>query len=235
MKAPWHKETSKNVSSPILIETLPAIIIAGLVYSVVQSLATSMRGVDTSGLAELLKDENNLGISTALINTGLPLPLIKLDDGEILAFREWGIDWDSGELTSTNFSQLHWREVEFADKLPTEDNTSGLYAVKLDGVGFCGGKIRARIPSSPSDAVNCCGLVGLKGTVVEHDDGVLRAEYARMLCIWTTTNHSVLYKFLPKLYQNYPKVPIFVCTQKQVMEALFNVALWTRARQMGVA
>jgi hypothetical protein len=219
MKTPWNKDKPKqNIDALPLITGIASMLMGVVVAVTVKQLTDAL--INGKDMANLLEDRDIA--SRALINTGLPLPMLKLGEGEILAFREWGIEWDKGVLTGTNHHQT-WGEITFADTLPMKDNTNGLYAVKLDAVGFCEGQVRSRIPISPSDKVNCCGLVGLRGIVVEHEDGVLRAEYARVLCIWVTTSHSVLYDFLPKLYDNYPNIPIFVCTRKQVIKTLFTI------------
>jgi hypothetical protein len=162
---------------------------------------------------------------TALIDLALPLPRLELN-GEIIAFRQWQLHLD-GQLRSTNHN-LVWAELEFADEMPTNSNRHGLYATRIDPVGLSQGSLHGYLPiGSGVDSLNgveCCGLVALSGTVIEHEDGVYRAECARLLCIWLVSCSPYVYELVPKLYANYPTTPIYVCNTKQVVEALFMLA-----------
>jgi len=157
----------------------------------------------------------------ALICTGTPLPTsVRLKIlSEFVAFRTWDIDRD-GQLKGVGIGSHHrWREVNFADRVPTDHNDHGFYAIRIDPQGLIMGGTGNYLGRS-----RCCGLVGLGGQVVEHEDGWFRAEYARILCIWYVGNQMQAYVDVPWLYERYPTTPVIVCTQKQVIESLFAVA-----------
>ena len=136
-------------------------------------------------------------------------------DQVVVSFREWNIT-SSGHLHGTGMgSGYGWKEVNFADQVPSGRNDNGLYSVRLDPNGL--------LTQAGSYVGDYCGLLELRGTVLEHEDGVLRSEYARILCIWVTLCDTKIFETVSMLYHNYPSTPIFVCTRRQVAEALFRV------------
>lgn len=161
----------------------------------------------------------------ALICEGLVLPPISRSD--FVAFRSWDVS-EGGRLHGVGVgSGYEWCEVNISDIVPTEWNQSGLHAYRVDPecliVGGVGGHIGSK----------CCGLVALGGDVVEHADGVFRAEYARLLCLWYVMAGADAYSDVPSLQEHYPTTPLFVCTRRQVTEALFVVAAARVARGEG--
>jgi len=178
-------------------------------------------------------------LERALINTGVPLPSFNLapmemdidedlmpgeigSDQVLVSFRQWNIQSD-GYLHGIGMgSGYAWKEVNFADREPTQRNDHGLYSVRLDPQGL--------ITNAGHYFGEYCGLLELRGTIVEHDDGVLRAEWARILCIWVSRCEPDVYSHIPTLMEHYPLTPVFACTRKQVADALFRV---TALQEMG--
>jgi hypothetical protein len=149
----------------------------------------------------------------ALTCVGLPLPSLK--DVYLPSFRTWNVV--NGWLMSVAQTGHCWREVNVADRLPDERNTSGLYSIRPDPVGLI------TSINSYLGTATCCGLVSLGGRVIEHTDGWMRAEYAKILCIWYLNNQPDAYVDVPLLMKHYPTTPVFVCSQRQVCEALCAV------------
>ena len=160
--------------------------------------------------------------------TGVPLPSFNLSplvvdgycgeqgtDQVVVSFRRWEM-LPEGRLHGIGMGSSYvWKEVNFVDKVPSERNENGLYSVRLDPNGL--------LTQAGSYVGDYCGLLELRGTVLEHEDGVLRSEYARILCIWVTLCDPKIFETVPMLFHNYPSTPIFVCTKRQVAEALFRV------------
>ena len=144
------------------------------------------------------------------------VPDIDLSNVEgLVAFRQWGVE--NGELCSTSLRSA-WKSVMFADRVPTPDNTHGLYCIKLSPFGFMS-PLRSYI-----DGV--CGLIELRGKIVEHYDGVMRAEWARILCVFWCSCNANVYSGVPALIQNYPGIPIYVTTVESLTQLLFRIVVW---------
>lgn len=172
----------------------------------------------------------------ALISMAVPLPVMKLDDGAILAFRTWNIVSAKkrlqlcsplhGEiprdLNSPELQYYQWKTINFADDVPAADNANGFYGIRITPLTLFEGAVRQAMCDSH---LSCWGLVGLSGTVIEHEDGTVRGECAEPMCFWLTSTGSQLYRMLPRLQKAYPTVPLFVCTREQVITALFAVAM----------
>lgn len=209
-----------------IVQLMPMMVAA----SVIASMPNGLRVPSGLGLSQLdvateYIDEAER-VTRALINMAIPLPSIELQNDGIIAFRQWELGLD-GWLRST--SQHHiWRELEFADELPNESNHHGLYATRIDPMGLSSESLHQYLPigSRPNtlNSVESCGLAALSGTVIEHEDGVYRAECARILCIWVVSCSPYTYEIIPKLYDNYPTIPIYVCNRRQVVETLFLLA-----------
>jgi len=181
--------------------------------------------------AELRKSARSR-LEQSLMCCGVPLPSFDVSplvtegycgeqgtDQVLVSFRKWDIT-SMGWLHGIGMGSSYlWKEVNFADKVPTESNGNGLYSVQLDPNGL--------LNQAGSYVGNYCGLLELRGHVLEHGDGVLRSEYARILCIWVTLCDSEIFGSVPRLVANYPCTPIFVCTRRQVAEALFRVTAMT--------
>ena len=131
---------------------------------------------------ERVKREVNISLDKALGKEPiLPLyplrcPELNLDDVEgMLALRFWHLT-DGLRLGSTAVRNT-WKTINYADKVPEENNNRGLYAILL----------------SPSYSNDCnvfyrghnqiSGIVEVRGKIIIHKDGVIRAEWARILNI----------------------------------------------------
>ena len=166
----------------------------------------------------------------SLMCTGVPLPEFNLSPLEVeelvacgeqgtdrclVSFRQWNVSTD-GLLHGVGVgSGYAWKEINFADQNPEDCRDHGLYSVRLDPHGL--------LTNAGNYVGDYCGLLELRGTIVEHDDGVLRAEYARILCIWITLCSMDVFLTVPQLHAKYPSTPLFVCTRRQVADALFKV------------
>jgi len=154
----------------------------------------------------------------ALVDVGLPLPFIAADD--FVAFRSWTIN-GGGRIQGVGAgSGYEWKEVNFADCVPTEWNQHGFYCWRINAqtlvTGGIGGYFDGR----------AAGLVALSGKIVEHADGVLRAECARIRCIWYLPNVPAdAYLEVPWLRAAYPTTPLFVTTKARAADALLRIAV----------
>jgi len=157
----------------------------------------------------------------------LPPPINHRKLKGILAYRAWQIEI-KGTLSPVVWSGRDtWQhEVAIADSIPKPTHDShGLYATRIE---------RWR-DNGYNDFIS--GLVDLYGTIVEHSDGVLRAEYARIKMIMITiTDDNQLLLMLTSVYENfkltYPNTPIHIVTpyQKQLIiwrEVLISAHLLT--------
>lgn len=152
----------------------------------------------------------------AMVCTGMPLPEVAAED--FIAFRAWSIQSD-GSLRGVGVGEGYtWREVNFADREPAECNTSGFHAVRIDPHGLIAGRAGYYL-----SVYACVGLVRLAGTIVEHEDGWYRAEFAQILCIWYSGDRIQSYIDVPQLYTQYPTTPVYVCSRRQATEALFVI------------
>lgn len=177
-----------------------------------------------------LRKQFRYRLEHSLMCCGVPLPPLNLSPlvidgycGEqgtgqvVVSFRKWDITPESCLHGVGVGSGYVWKEVNFADVVPSGRNDNGLYSVRLDPNGL--------LTQAGSYVGDYCGLLELRGRVIEHDDGVLRSEYARILCIWVTVCNPKIFETVSMLYHTYPNVPIFVCTRSQVAEALFRVVV----------
>ena len=170
---------------------------------------------------ERLLDAMRDGIRHSLVVASLP----DIDTSGVLgivAYRMWNFAETLG-LYSTSHECV-WKEVMVADLVPTEDNTSGLYGHELSPVGLLG-------LGTPYDW-QVSGLVEMRGRVVVHSDGVLRAEWSKILCIFLTYAEGVS-STLPVLYKVYPNTPVYVLNPCQIPEILFRETLKEMIRRNG--
>ena len=158
--------------------------------------------------------------SRAVVCDDIPIPPI--DDGEIVGFRYWGLD-DFGRLLSGTRDYC-WKVFNVADEVPSESNSNGLYAHRITPFILMSGTL--------CSVGGICGLVSLSGRVVEHMDGVLRAECAKVKCIWYVCplihcpeRESEVCREVGLLVNNYPTVPLYVCTQRGVAGVLTMLAM----------
>lgn len=154
----------------------------------------------------------------ALVGVGLPMPFIAADD--FVAFRSWTVNSGGGLQGIGAGSNYEWKEVNFADVVPTEWNGHGFYSWRINAQSMVTGGIAGYFNGKAA------GLIALSGKVVEHEDGVLRAECARIRCIWYLSNvPAEAYLDVPWLMKAYPATPIFVTTKGRAADALFRVAV----------
>ena len=135
----------------------------------------------------------------------------------IVAYRRWDFKVGVGRLFSMG-RDYSWDEVVFADLVPTEDNTNGIYGYELSPTGLFGlGPLYLK-------DWRATGLIEMRGRVVVHNDGVLRAEWAKILCIFLTDAEGASIA-LPALHEVYPNTPVYVLNPCQIPEILFRMTL----------
>ncbi len=131
----------------------------------------------------------------------------------IIAYRAWTMKVKGALSPSITWSEDAWSgEVAFADEIPRRDNWHGLHATRLEYWK----------KNTYGDFVS--GLIDCYGSVIEHEDGVVRAECARILLILITlTDQSQSLLLLTGVYEalrwRYPNVPVYVVSpyQKDLM------------------
>jgi len=139
----------------------------------------------------------------------LPPPINRKNLKGILAYRAWEMKI-KGSLSPTIISSSNtWdKEIAFADEVPDISNHHGLHATRLENWE----------DNHYNDFVS--GIVDLYGKVVEHKDGVLRAECARIVCLFLTIdNQNEVVLFITGVYEllkhNYPSTPIYMVSPYQ--------------------
>lgn len=152
------------------------------------------------------------------------VPTIEFSGVEgMIAFRTWNIrqchNALRGEvelfLGSTAANSV-WTPQMIADKVPTENNTSGLYCVKLDPLGL--------MTRAADYFGSVCGLLELRGKVLEHSDGIVRAEWARIICVFVQVGKETECTY-GGLHLSYPTVPMYVLHREQIAEVLLRVTM----------
>lgn len=141
----------------------------------------------------------------------------------ILAYRVWGFD---AGLRSTAMRYV-WKELNFADRVPAVYNRSGFYCIKLTGLsvmttgaGYFGMGQRS-----------VSGFVELLGHVVEHSDGLLRAEVARLVCLFVTPESIQFSPYIVRdLCMQYPTTPVHVLTPEQLADVIVGEVLRQRVQ-----
>jgi len=133
----------------------------------------------------------------------LPPPVDRHDLKGILAYRAWDMKI-KGSLSPTIVSSNDaWeKELAFADAPPHISNRHGLHATRLEN--WESNRFQGFVS----------GIVDLYGKVIEHEDGVLRAECARIACLLiTVTNQNQVELLITGVYEllkhNYPNTPIY--------------------------
>lgn len=140
----------------------------------------------------------------------LPPPVDRFRLRGILAYRAWQM-----EVRGVLSPAIMWQgsdawahEVAFAHKIPDRYNRLGLHATRIE----------MWQKNSYSDYVS--GLVDLYGRVVEHEDGVMRAECARIITLFLhITDNNQVQSLVTGAYEllrnTYPNVPIYPVTTFQ--------------------
>lgn len=141
------------------------------------------------------------------------------------AFRVWHYTLPFCKLRSA-FMSYDWNIVSISDKVPTRDNSSGLHCIKLTALNLLTG-MRNYFQLGSNEV---CGLVELRGVIQEHTDGVLRAEWARILCLFITSDNKKVEETYLGLYNNYPGVPIYILNPEQLALLLIRETLKQKMR-----
>lgn len=139
----------------------------------------------------------------------IPPPVNRKNLRGMVAYRAWEMRIKGALSPSIVWGENVWEgEVAFADEPPKRNTWHGLHATRLE--------YWAR--NSYSDFVS--GLVDCYGKVIEHEDGVIRAECARiMLILITVTDESqamlLITGTLELVRWRYPNVPVYVVSPHQ--------------------
>ena len=141
----------------------------------------------------------------------------------LLAQRAWVLT-EAGGLRSTAMSTV-WKQIMIADHLPLESNQFGLYCNAIDPTGM----MISSFKYLDNRAVQ--GVVECRGKVVRHSDGVMRVEWARILCLIILAGDAYAYSSNFGLMRDrYFPVPVFVLTFEQYAEFLFRLMVVNRSR-----
>jgi len=132
----------------------------------------------------------------------------------IVAYKTWYFD---GRLRSTAV-RYHWKELNFADRVPTETNQNGFYCIKLSSLGIM---TKGSDYYNTYGGGNVSGFVELLGSVVEHTDGVLRAEIAKLICLFVTSDNSNIAYTIRCLCENYV-TPVYVLNPEQLADVILR-------------
>lgn len=147
------------------------------------------------------------------------LPDISFLDGVHgrVAWRAWNVS-DDGLLKSSSYSAT-WKHIMVADRLPSATNSHGLYcnSFSADNLMNTGYKV---------EGVNTVqGFIECRGHVVSHSDGVMRTEWARILCLVVVCETSACYDLRYKLMlENYFPIPVFFMTRVSYSELKLRMA-----------
>ena len=105
----------------------------------------------------------------------LRAPALNLNGVEgLLARRAW--NYGGERLLSTGVQHV-WNIVNISDEVPTEHNGKGFHAVLMSPHNSYAISPYTRFYDTLS------GIVEMRGTIIRHTDGVVRAEWARILNI----------------------------------------------------
>ena len=135
----------------------------------------------------------------------------------IVAYRTWSFD---GRLKSTAMS-YYWKGLNFADSVPSKRNNNGFYCIKLSSLGVMTSGSNYFSIYGKSEV---SGFVELLGEVVEHSDGILRAEVAKLICLFVTSDNSNPMWTVRRLYENYV-VPVHVLNPEQLADVILREVL----------
>ncbi len=137
----------------------------------------------------------------------------------MIAFRTWNLKRTVTEdglfLGSTAMSTV-WKPVMIADRIPAKGNDSGLYCVRLDPLGL--------MTRASYYLGEVSGLLELRGRILEHTDGVVKAEWARIICVFIQANEHTENVYSGLSY-SYPTVPMYVLHKEQIAEMLLRVTM----------
>lgn len=109
----------------------------------------------------------------------------------MLGYREWRLRWDVGAarpVLQSTYMPFIWPEARVAADLPPEDELDPHKYGTLHGIHACLAWYHGSFLSLPNIyqyhvQIRALGAVDLEGHVVEHRDGVIRGERARVLAV----------------------------------------------------
>ena len=104
-----------------------------------------------------------------------------------IAVRDW-LERD-GKLYSWGVGDSIWTNPMQADLVPSKDNDHGLYA---------------RVPNKHHAGTKIVGLVEFRGKILEHSDGILRGEWAKILCVFCHNEYD--YNVIS---ESYPDIHVY--------------------------
>lgn len=116
----------------------------------------------------------------------------------------------------------------FADLIPTEHNAHGLYCNAVDPSGLMLSTWRYYNRGDVQGIIEC------RGKVVQHTDGVMRVEWARILCLIVLGDGEGVYSpNYVRMRDRYFPIPVYVMTSAQYAELLFRLLVLNRSRENG--
>lgn len=163
------------------------------------------------------RNEEKLRVRRLPVIVGLPNVDMSRVSG-MVAFRVWHCD--AVGLASTAM-RYHWKELNFADKVPTSHNQSGFYCIKLTGLGV----LTTGADYFDTGRQDVSGFIELRGKVLEHSDGILRAEVAKLICLFVTSENESIGSVVGHLYELYPLTPVFVLNPEQLADVVMREVL----------
>lgn len=148
---------------------------------------------------------------TQLVCTQVPL----LNFGSMkVGVRAWKLEPGFDKLGAV-VMRADWNVLTIADEPPTTKNQHGLYSYELTPQSF--GRY-----SPWSHEIT--GFIELSGDVVTHTDGVMRAEVARILCLFVPAEIALPHLIIPmvsNLMTRYPTVPVYILPAAKIKETIF--------------
>ena len=150
--------------------------------------------------------------NNANVNTEKAAKSVRVSPSPILAWRHWELWMGRGRpwLVSGHMRGVWERAEEEACHIPNEGNSCGLYAYSVlerDRIPLMPPLVPLSIRSIRSE-FPVMGAVSLSGVVIEHEDGVLRAQYAKIEELW-----------IPEIQHEGRTMYPFLLTRKEALQA----------------
>jgi len=194
----------------ILVET------HGAEYAGLIGQMGGVTGLEDSPPPRILPTEYLALVESELLPLGTTQVVDKIPNwvgksSELVGYRNWAL---RGNLLRSPHRGIIWDSpILVSSVLPSDENVHGIYAWEL-----------RRADLGPNIPIG--GLVELLGKVVEHEDGRLRAEIARLLCLVTSylEDDSRISYALSAFY----RVPVVVCANTS--QRIDEVHRWSRDR-----
>lgn len=170
------------------------------------------------------KEEQDRLERTARMLVTASLPNINTNVPGLVAFRVWKLGADYS-LLSTVIGYT-WKAINISDIIPSEGNQHGFYCVRLTALNTLAG-MRGYFHSGLKQV---SGFIELRGKVIEHTDGILRAEWARILCLFVTSDNPAIESVVHSLHQNYPFIPIHILNPEQLALVVMRETVYQKVR-----